>query len=467
MTITLRFEEDSMEQALEKIEDVTDYRFYYLKKWLPKYSISGNYTEVKVSKVLEDILKNIVLNFYILDESSIILTQNKRIYDNLPDTFFGRKEEDLDTEIVQTTDDANPILFIDDNVAGQNAKIETVFIGKETIQNQRKVYSLSGYVTNKTDGEPISNLSIISSKNGATTDNLGFYEIQLPRGENLLETRSLGIENQKTRAIIYNDGRLDFVLDESVERLNEVVVEADATKNVAEALTGTSQIDAEESKNIPLVLGERNILKVATALPGISTAGEGATGFNVRGGKIDQNLILLDNAVIYNPTHFFGIFQALNPFTTKNVTIYTGSIPAEYGGRLSSVFDITTKDGNVDSFSGEASIGPVTGNLALEIPVIKGKSALMLGGRGTYSDWILRSLDEESLKNSKASFYDVVAKYNHKINYKNEAKLNGYYSRDEFSITSDSLYGYNNQLFSAQWNHEINQKKHGKPTIDP
>lgn len=460
-TITLRFEESSIEQALEKIEKSTNYRFYYLKEWLPKDKFSGNYTEVKVSDVLQDILKKTVLNFFILDKNSIIITRNKRVYDKLPNSFFGRQNESLNTGIAQTTVETNPILFLNDNVAGENTKVETVFIGKETIQDQRKAFSLSGYVTNKTNGEPISNLSIISSTNGVTTDDLGFYEIQLPRGENLLQTRSLGIENQKKRVIIYNDGTLDFVLDESVERLNEVIVQADAAKNVEQALTGTNQIDAEESKNIPLVLGERNILKVATALPGISTAGEGATGFNVRGGKTDQNLILLDNAVIYNPTHFFGIFQALNPFTTKNVTIYTGSIPAEYGGRLSSVFDITTKDGNVDKFAGEASIGPVTGNLALEIPVIKGKSSLILGGRGTYSDWILRSLDEESLKNSKASFYDMVVKYNHKINDKNDLRLNGYYSRDEFSITSDSLYGYNNQLFSAQWNHEINQKNTG------
>ncbi|HET8735082.1 MAG TPA: TonB-dependent receptor [Pricia sp.] len=461
--ISLRIEEGSIKQALEKIEGITEYRVYYLEQWLPKDTVSGTYENARVSEVLEDVLKNTVLNFYILDKNSIILTRNKLIYDTLPQSFFGRKVQDSVTEIFDTTEDMDPVVFIKENISEKNAEIETVFIGKETIGDTKSKYTLSGYVTNQTDGKPIPNLSIISTKDhiGATTDDSGFYKILLPQGENLLETRSLGIENQKKRVIIHNDGTLDFVLDESVERLDEVIVEADAAKNVEEALTGTIDIDSEESKNIPMVLGERNILKAATALPGISTAGEGATGFNVRGGKTDQNLILLDNAVIYNPTHFFGIFQALNPFTTKNVTIYTGSIPAEYGGRLSSVFDITTKDANVNTFEGEASIGPVTGNLALEIPVIKGKSALVLGGRGTYSDWILQSLDEESLKNSKASFYDVMAKYNHKINAKNEVKLNGYYSKDQFSITSDSLYGYSNQVFSAVWNHEINPKNTG------
>ena len=153
-----------------------------------------------------------------------------------------------------------------------------------------------------------------------------------------------------------------------------------------------------------MVLGERDIFKVAATLPGISSAGEGAAGFNVRGGKTDQNLVLLDDGVIYNSAHFFGIFSAINPFTSNEVTIYKGNIPAKFGGRLSSVFDIKTKDANIEKFSGEASIGPVTSNLALELPVVKEKAGILIGARSTYSDWILRSLDEEQLNKSKANF---------------------------------------------------------------
>ena len=462
-SISLRIDGKNLKQALQKIEEITGYRFYYLDEWLPKKAISASYEDTKISDILNSLLQSTLLNFYILDKNNIILTRNNLIYDSLPVTFFGKSQQEPATGTAKSVQETNPILFLDDRLSGRNKAIETVFIGKETAQGRNNTFTLTGYVTGKADGEPIANLSVLETNRniGATTDDSGFYKILLPVGENLLETKSLGIESQKKRVIIYNDGNLDFILDESVERLNEVVVAADAAKNVEEALTGTTELDSEESKNIPLVLGERNILKVATALPGISTAGEGSTGFNVRGGKTDQNLILLDNAVIYNPSHFFGIFQALNPFTTKNLSIYTGSIPAEFGGRLSSVFDITTKDGNVDAFAGEASIGAVTSNLALEIPVIKGKSALVLGGRSTYSGWILRGLNEESLKNSKASFYDVVAKYSHKIDDSNEVRLNGYYSKDEFSITSDSLYGYSNQVFSGEWNHAINSKNTG------
>src|SRR5690606_14432202 len=154
----------------------------------------------------------------------------------------------------------------------------------------------------------------------------------------------------------------------------------------------------------------------------------GAAGYNVRGGKTDQNLILLDDAALYNPSHFFGIFSAINPFTTASVDIYKGHIPAQYGGRLSSVFDIRTKDATTEKFTGEVSVGPVTSNVTLEVPIVKEKSGLLVGGRGTYSDWILKSLDEKELKNSSASFYDLIAKYNHKFNDRTSIKATGYYS---------------------------------------
>ena len=251
---------------------------------------------------------------------------------------------------------------------------------------------------------------------------------------------------------------MNLSLQEEAELLDEVVLRANLFENVRETKTGSEEIDIEESKNIPLVLGERDVLKIATSLPGISTAGEGSSGFNVRGGKSDQNLILFDDAVLYSPQHFFGIFSALNPFVLGNATIYKGNIPIEYGGRLSSVFDLTTKELEKEKLSGAGSIGPVTGNLAVEIPVIKEKSSVMVAGRGAYSNWILRSLNEESLNDSRASFYDATFVYDDKINEKNQIKATGYLSRDDFSITSDSLYVYDNKLISLNWNSQFKAK---------
>ncbi len=456
--VTISFKDAQVTDVLNEIETLTEYRFYYVKDWLGTTPVSGNYQNAGIQDVLQDIFNGTVINYYILKDKKIALNRNNIIYDELPPGFFGHLEKTEEVEEQENTI-ANNAIFVDKDDVSERNEVETVRIGKAHISTRNR-FTLTGYVQNKKSGEPIANLSIVAknSKIGTVTDASGFYAIELPPGLNVLETSSLGIESMRKNVIIYNDGRLDFLLNESVERLEEVVVRADIAKNVEEVAMGTTEISSEETKNVPVVLGERNILKIATTLPGISSVGEGATGFNVRGGNADQNLVIMDNAVIYNPTHFFGIFQAINPFTAEDLKIYKGSIPAEYGGRLSSVFEITNKDGNTDKFAGEASVGPVTNNVALEIPLVKEKSALIVGGRSSYSDWILRSLDEESLKNSQASFYDAILKYNHKINDNNEIRATGYYSRDAFSITSDSLYNYSNRLFSLRWSHKFNDQ---------
>ena len=402
-------------------------------------------------------LDKTVLNFYITDDRRIILTKNSVVYDELPEGFFP-KEKDSTVVIAKEEKESYTPIFYNEEQSKKATPIETVRIGKEKANASKTRYTLSGYVTNLLTGNPISDLAIVvqGTNTGTTTNDDGFYSIQLRAGVNLLETKLIGIEDVQKRVVIYNDGRMDMSLNEDYEMLGEVFLENEADSNVEETITGSETIDVKVIKNIPLVLGERDILKVATTLPGISNAGEGATGYNVRGGKADQNLILLDEAVIYNPSHFFGIFSSINPFTSGEVNIYKGSIPAEYGGRLSSVFDISTRDANTQEFAGEGSIGPVTANLTLETPIVKDKSAVMVGVRATYSDWILNSLDEESLQNSEASFYDGIIKFNQKIGDKTEIKATGYYSKDRYSITSDSLFAYSNRLLSVQLNHTLN-----------
>ncbi|MGI9551489.1 MAG: TonB-dependent receptor, partial [Aurantibacter sp.] len=460
--VSLAFEDATLSEILTQIEDKTNYRFYFVPEWLGEKTLSRTYENVEISELLDDVFKETILNYYQTDDNKIILTRNSIIYDEFPEDYFGQKEEIVIEEEDSEATEAAP-LFYEDQESRQTIATETVRIGKENRSSGQRRYTLSGHAKNAENGKPIAEMAIViqGQNTGTATDASGFYSLELPAGVNILETSALGIESTIKRVIIYNDGQLDFNLSESFEVLDEVVLTGNRARNVEQAVTGVTQLEVEKIKTIPLVLGERDILKAAVTLPGISTAGEGSAGYNVRGGRTDQNLILLDNAVIYNPSHFFGIFSALNPFTTGTVNIYKGSIPAEYGGRLSSVFDINTKDANTQKFSGEAAIGPVTSNITLELPIVKDKAAIMVGGRATYSDWILRSLDEPELKNSKASFYDIVGKYNHTINENNRISATGYYSRDEFSITSDSLYNYSNRLFSLKWDHKFNEKNTG------
>jgi len=463
-TIDISFDNTPLTNAITQIERKANVKFYFVEEWIPNKNITANYNKTPLQEILGELFNETILNFYVLDGDKVVLTQNSIIYDELPEGFF---RESVSSPVVvnemeneeQITD--SPVFF-DTNVS-ERRTTETVRIGKQNSSNNKRRFTLSGYVRSTETGEPISNLAIIiEGKNtGVSTDINGFYEIDLRKGVNYIETKSLTNENVRKKVIIYNDGGLNFDLRDSYEILGEVFLNSNATKNVDNANTGQEQIDVENIKNIPLVLGERDILKVATTLPGISTAGEGSAGYNVRGGRADQNLILLDNAVLYNPAHFFGIFSAINPFTSGEVNIYKGNIPAKYGGRLSSVFDITTKDSNTEEFQGEASIGPVTSNLSVQIPIVKEKSGLILGGRSTYSDWILKNLDEESLNNSTAFFYDIIAKYNHKFDEKNNLKATGYFSRDQFSITSDSIYSYENRAITLNYNHKFNDKNRG------
>lgn len=458
--LTFDFKNANRIEVIEQIESISNYRFYFMEDWFDNQKLSGNYNEVALRLILNDLFTNTVINYYFSQDFKIVLSQNNLIYDSLPDDFLEGKNKNI------SEDGAKPV-FYDDRNSEAATGVETIRIGKETKYYNQKYFTLSGKVMNISSGEPVGGL-VISVKNkkiNAVTDENGNYSIELPIGENELELTALEIENLKKRVIIYNDGTFNFNLSENLELLDEVVLDADKDDNIKEAVTGITQINVKEIKTIPLVLGERDVLKVATTLPGISSAGEGAAGYNVRGGKTDQNLMLLDDAVVYNPSHFFGIFSALNPYTTGDLDIYKGSIPAEYGGRLSSVFDIKTKDGNTQKLTGEAAIGPVTSNLMLEIPVVKEKSSLIVGGRATYSDWILKQLDEESLQNSSASFYDLIGKYHHVINENNRIEATGYYSDDKFSISSDSTFHYNNSLFSLKWHHKFNEKNTGSVVV--
>ncbi len=456
LTYTFQFENTPLKDAIRTFEDKTNYRFFYLDEWFVDTKVDGEFNDQTVSVVLESIFKNTLLNFYITDDDKVIITQNSIIYNELPEGFFPRK----DSVVAQITKPKNqnvaPVFYQKENPKKRKF-VQTIRIGKET-DNRQRTYILSGNLRNAVTGQPLTNLAVVLNTNstvGTTTDDQGNYKITLPSGTNLVDFKLLGMESVTKRIVLYNNGTLNFSINEDYEQLGEVLIAADRNKNVEDAKTGAETIDVKAIKNIPLVLGERDILKVAALLPGISKAGEGATGFNVRGGKEDQNLILLDDAVIYNPSHFFGIFSAINPFTTGSVDIYKGSIPAEYGGRLSSVFDLKTRDANTQKFSGEGSVGPVTGNLALEVPLSKDKAAIMIGARATYSDYILKLLDEESLKNSNASFYDAIVKYNYKINDNNDIKATAYYSKDKYRITSDSIFSYSNSLFSLAYNHRF------------
>ncbi len=454
------FKNTNLKIAVDEVEITSSYHFFYDLDWFTESVILINATvsEATLPEVLRAIFEKTDFNFYIT-ENNIILTKNSVIYDKLPENYFGKTNpvEAIKTDAIVES----PVLFHDaEETAEKSQKEISTFIGKETLNSKKNRFVLSGYIKDSKTGESIANVTvkIRNSKTSTVSNQQGFYSFEIPSGANYVEVNSINYKKSLKKVVLFNDGNLNILIDEKINLLDEVVLKAKKNERIRSAVSGITSIDIEGIKNIPLVMGERDIFRVAAALPGIKTVGEGSAGYNVRGGKEDQNLILLDNALIYNPAHFFGFFSAVNPFTTKKATVYKGSIPSEFGGRLSSVFDITTKNGDIDKFKGEAGIGPVTSNIAISTPIIKGKSSLLIGGRGTYSGWILRSLKQPRIQNSEASFFDLIAKYNHKFNPSNNLETTFYYSKDAFKISSDSLIKYSNSAISLKYEHTFSPK---------
>jgi len=444
---SFQFSNLTLKEALDVIEAKTDFTFYYQNNWFDNSKITKVYNQLEIKLLLEDLLEESVLNFAIYN-NKIILTKNSIIQNDLPINYFSNNYN-------KKSNQKKPIILKD--FVGDGKTIIT--IGKEG-SSSKEYYILSGYVKSLTTNQFLNEVKVFIPKSNLTTytNNKGYFSFSVPGGYNSIETELQGYENSNKEIVVFGKGVLNFSLEDEIVSLGEVVIRSDVNENIKKASIGLIKVDIKGVKTIPTVLGEQDILRIATTMPGIKTTGEGALGYNVRGGKTDQNLILLDHAVLYNPSHFFGVFSAINPFSTGDVAIYKGTIPAEFGGRLSSVIDISTKKVNKTKFSGEGNVGPITGNLTVEIPLKKDKTALLLGIRSTYSDWILKKIPREALKNSEASFLDGILRFESKINDKNNFKATAYYSKDQFSISSDSIYNYSNQLASLEWKHKYNAK---------
>ncbi|KAB1158304.1 TonB-dependent receptor [Tenacibaculum aiptasiae] len=452
--ISIDFKNLNKKEALEHIQNNTNYTFFYLDNWLDNSRKSKKFNNVTINEILDFIFTDSTLNYYIHDNNKIILTQGNLIRKSIYEVEQIAQNSNITTENV-----VEPVI-INSNTYKNTKPIK---IGKEQRKNPQSTYNLTGIIVDQKSKKPIEGVILIErAKNISTTTNKnGVYNLKLPYGENKIEALLIGYNNIKKKLIIYNNGNLNFKLSENSEQLDEVTINTNKNKNTKQVISGITELKSEEIKTIPLVLGERDILKVATTMPGIKSLGEGAEGINVRGGKIDQNLFLLDNGVIYNPTHFLGLFSAINPFTTNNIKIYKGNIPSEFGGRISSVFDIQTKVVDKQKLKGEVSIGPVTGNVSIQTPIIKDKSGVLVGIRSTYSDWVLKSLKEEKLAKSSASFFDFITKYDHLFNKKNSLFITGYHSKDKYQIASDTINSYQNTIVSLNWKHSFNDKNTG------
>ena len=396
---------------------------------------------------------------------------NVSVYDN---NLFILKGDPLDTDFSQAlryrSQQQDTIVGYQvqmqraDKVSFANSENLVYAVGDPYSKNIPDEVILKGKVIDSKTKSPLPGISLVL-KNPymvATTDSSGNYSIKLPSGRIQLDISGLNIKDSRRQLALYDSGKLNFELIEEIHELNEVSITAQRTDNVKNIQLGTEKIQMSKVKNIPMAMGESDILRVIQSLPGVKTVGEASTGYNVRGGTTDQNLILLNDGTVYNPSHLFGFFSAFSSDMIKDAELYKSSIPAQYGGRISSVLDITGKEANKEKFTGSAGIGLVTSRLNLEIPVVKNKSSILLTGRTTYSDWILKQLPKTSGYNKgTAGFYDLGIVFSHQFDAKNYLNIYGYYSHDHFDFNADQRYAYTSGNASIKWKRLFNDKFFG------
>ncbi|MBR4586202.1 MAG: carboxypeptidase-like regulatory domain-containing protein [Bacteroidales bacterium] len=373
------------------------------------------------------------------------ILHSKSVFTSLPAGYFddGRTSA-RDTTLQQYLAEQSAV------VTFQNKVYE---IGESNAGRRGKVF-VSGHVRDVSSGEPLAGVSVYDDKTGAytVTDGNGFYRVALPVGDNLLNLSGYSLDDMHLTLKVWDDGVLDVVMKEKVLALTGAVVSADAVSHHRDAKIGIERVRMEVINKIPSAFGEGDIIKAVLTLPGVKSVGEASSGFNVRGGSTDQNLILFNDGTIYNPTHLFGIFSAFNPDIVSEVELYKSSIPAEFGGRISSVLDVRSREGNANKVVGSLGLGLLTSRLHLEGPLVKGRTTFILGGRTTYSNWLLRKLPESSeYAGGLANFHDINAGLTHKIDEANTLQGHFYWSRDGFTFARDPAFRYSNLNASAKW----------------
>jgi hypothetical protein len=459
-TISGDFRALRFEEFVRRVEATSSYHFYWRPGTVDSVRVNVQASDQPLAPLLQQILQPTGLQFAIDPANRVYVLAGPAIQPQLPTDF-------LEAPKAGSTPSTGPArtatLAASKPRAGAVSEVKLYEIGARQELVPGKKATLTGHVRDLRTGESVVGASVyLDSPNiGVATDQFGSYALTLPTGRYLLNIRGIGIKPSKRQVMVYADGKLDIAVQEDVTTLKEVLVQGEKDRNVTALRMGVAKLDIKTIKSIPTAFGEADILRVVLMLPGVKSIGEGNTGMSVRGGNTDQNLVLFNDATIYNPSHLFGFFSAFNPDVVKSVELYKSAVPAKYGGRLASVLDIVTREGNKKKFAGNGGVGLLTSRLTLEGPLVKDKGSFVVGGRTSYSDWLLHLAPDRSLKNSSAGFYDLSANLSYDLNDQNSFYATGYFSRDRFRLASDTTYHYGSIAASAKWKHNFSNKLYG------
>jgi len=421
-----KFQKTSLEQFFKTLEKEYSIHFYYRSEWIKSYVINQDFTDMPLIKALNLLFDRQPLTFKFFQNNSVVI---------FPKGSDGR------------------------SISGADEP-QVIVIGDPLNEGRYATALLKGKILDGKNSEPLAGAVVFHPQTGVgtTTNGSGNYEFELPTGDHSLQVSFMGYEvlNQKIKLI--ENGRADFELFEETHNLEEVTITGDGTK-ASKSQMSMIKVNSRIMKELPVMMGEADIIKSVIMMPGVQSVGEMSSGFNVRGGNTDQNLVLMDGAPVFNTSHMFGFFSMINPDAVQDVTLFKGGIPASYGERISSIMDVRLKDGNSENIKFYGGIGLINSRFTLEGPFArKRKSTFLIGGRTTYSDWIMRQSKNAQFMNSVAHFYDINGTLNLVLGQNNTLKLMGYASNDIFNLNSNSLYTYGNIIGSANWKANITKK---------
>ncbi len=435
LQITLDGSEEgkSLPAFLADFAEAHQARFFVNPEWIQHLRIDRSYAGSTLEAALQDVLQGTNINFFAMYPSVVVIVKDPR-------QMVERKRV---LELARQQD--KTIMKLSIGAMGEGRK---------------DPLRLSGQVVDEKTGEPIPGATIQigdGSGGGTSSDEEGKFLLQLPEGSHALEVAFVGYDPQVVDLAIYSDGTLNIQLHKPAQMLEEVIIQDEAQRDMATSRLGQIRISVRNLKRAPSFLGEADIIKQVQALPGVTTVGEAAMGFNVRGGSVDQNLVLYDGMPVFNSAHVFGFLSAFNTDAVRDVSFYRGGIPAEFGGRVSSVLDIRSKDGDFERWKGSVGIGLLTSSFHLHGPVQKDKSSLAASFRTTYSNWLVQSVrtDYADLRNSRVSFYDGTFKWAQRLADQSRLSITGYASADGFRLMGDTTYQWNQWLASARWDRPV------------
>ncbi|MDF1576113.1 MAG: TonB-dependent receptor [Bacteroidales bacterium] len=458
------FQEVPFSEFATAVEAQTGTTIYYLDTWVRDLQVTLEGQNLSLPAVLDSILKPAGLDYYLDEWGHLFLTDGAALLSALPDYEGARKSPVPEYGELPEAVEEDLTLAEQKYINGRRVRVlEEIHVGSAEQAGSGRKALISGQIHDEESGEPLVGVTVYMEvlRKGASTASDGRFNFLLVPGTYGVLCQSLGMESLQFTMVVHSGGELKLEMKKTLIPLDEVVVTAGRHDHVSGNQMGYERLNYSVLKQVPLLMGERDILNVVKLLPGVQSVGEGSSGFNVRGSSADQNMIYINKVPVYNSSHLFGFFTAISPEIVRDFSLYKSNLPALYGGRLASFFDIQTRQGNMKRLSARAGISSVSAYAAVEGPLKKDKSSIALSLRSTYSDWILKLMEDPQLRESEAGFSDASGVYTWNASDRTRLNVFGYLSRDRFKLGTVQEYAYGNAGAALDVRHRFNQQISG------